>query len=142
MAEKAVRFGPEVMRMAEKSLLLQVLDQQWKEHLLGLDQLRQGIGLRAYAQKDPLNEYKKEAFGMFEDMLERMRRTVTLALSHVEVRSPEEQAAAQAQQAKAQQEALKKAKAQQQAAKAKVGRNDACPCGSGKKYKHCCGTIA
>jgi len=66
MAEKAVRFGSETMRMAEKSLLLQVLDQQWKEHLLQLEQLRQGISLRAYAQKDPLNEYKREAFMMFE----------------------------------------------------------------------------
>ena len=134
MAEKAVRFGPEVMRMAEKSLLLQVLDQQWKEHLLGLDQLRQGIGLRAYAQKDPLNEYKKEAFGMFEDMLEKMRRMVTLALSHVEVRSPEEQK--QAQQAAARQKQVQQATAAQ-----KVGRNDACPCGSGKKYKHCHGAL-
>ena len=101
MAEKAVRFTPDVMRVAEKSLLLQVLDQQWKEHLLSLDQLRQGIGLRAYAQKDPLNEYKREAFHMFELMLDKMRRTVTMALSHVELRPPEEQqqAAAAPQQA-------------------------------------------
>ena len=139
MAEKAVRFSPDVMRMAEKSLLLQVLDQQWKEHLLGLDQLRQGIGLRAYAQKDPLNEYKKEAFGMFEDMLERMRRTVTMALSHVEVRSPEEQEQAAAQQRAAQQ-AAQQASAQAPAQQ-KVGRNDPCPCGSGKKYKHCHGAL-
>ena len=138
MAEKAVRFGPDMMRMAEKSLLLQVLDQQWKEHLLGLDQLRQGIGLRAYAQKDPLNEYKKEAFGMFEDMLEKMRRMVTLALSHVEVRSPEEQEAA-AQQAAAQKQQAEKVKAA--SATQKIGRNDACPCGSGKKFKHCHGAL-
>ena len=138
MAEKAVRFSPDVMRMAEKSLLLQVLDQQWKEHLLGLDQLRQGIGLRAYAQKDPLNEYKKEAFGMFEDMLEKMRRMVTLALSHVEVRSPEEQEAA-ARQAEAQRRAAEKVNAA--TASQKIGRNDACPCGSGKKYKHCHGAL-
>ena len=143
MAEKAVRFSPDVMRMAEKSLLLQVLDQQWKEHLLGLDQLRQGIGLRAYAQKDPLNEYKKEAFGMFEDMLERLRRTVTMALSHVELRSPEEQQEqAAAQQRAAQQVAQQSAKAAPQAsAQQKVGRNDPCPCGSGKKYKHCHGAL-
>ena len=143
MAEKAVRFSPDVMRMAEKSLLLQVLDQQWKEHLLGLDQLRQGIGLRAYAQKDPLNEYKKEAFGMFEDMLERLRRTVTMALSHVELRSPEEQQEqVAAQQRAAQQAAQQSAKAAPQAsAQQKVGRNDPCPCGSGKKYKHCHGAL-
>ena len=138
MAEKAVRFSPDVMRMAEKSLLLQVLDQQWKEHLLGLEQLRQGIGLRAYAQKDPLNEYKKEAFGMFEDMLEKMRRMVTLALSHVEVRSPEEQEAA-AKQAEAQRRAAEKVNVA--TASQKIGRNDACPCGSGKKYKHCHGAL-
>ena len=77
MAEKAVRLGPDIMRMAEKSLLLQVLDQQWKEHLLGLDQLRQGISLRAYAQKDPLNEYKREAFLMFESMLASLRETTS-----------------------------------------------------------------
>jgi len=142
MADKAMRFSPEVMRMAEKSLLLQVLDQQWKEHLLGLDQLRQGIGLRAYAQKDPLNEYKKEAFGMFEDMLERMRRMVTLALSHVEMRSPEEQQAAEQQEASAKAASAKAASAKAVPASAvKVGRNDACPCGSGKKYKHCHGAI-
>ena len=133
MAEKAVRFGPDVMRLAEKSLLLQVLDQQWKEHLLGLDQLRQGIGLRAYAQKDPLNEYKKEAFGMFEDMLERLRRTVTLALSHVEVRQPEAEPAAKP----AARPAAKPA-----AQLTKVGRNEPCPCGSGKKFKHCHGALA
>ena len=133
MAEKAVRFSPDVMRLAEKSLLLQVLDQQWKEHLLGLDQLRQGIGLRAYAQKDPLNEYKKEAFGMFEDMLERLRRTVTLALSHVEVRQPEAEPAAKP----AARPAAKPA-----AQPTKVGRNEPCPCGSGKKFKHCHSALA
>ena len=142
MAEKAVRFTPDVMRMAEKSLLLQVLDQQWKEHLLALDQLRQGIGLRAYAQKDPLNEYKREAFHMFELMLDKMRRTVTMALSHVEVRPPEEQQQAAAQQAAAQQAAQRQAAQRQAAPTGKVGRNDPCPCGSGKKYKHCHGAIS
>ncbi len=87
MAEKAARFSPEVMRMAEKSLLLQVLDQSWKDHLLQLDHLRQGIGLRAYGQRDPLNEYKQEAFTMFESMLARMRETVTMFLAHIEVRA-------------------------------------------------------
>ena len=137
MAEKSVRFTPDVMRVAEKSLLLQVLDQQWKEHLLALDQLRQGIGLRAYAQKDPLNEYKREAFHMFELMLDKMRRTVTMALSHVELRPPEEQ---QAAAAAAQPQAAPQAKPAP--ASAKVGRNEPCPCGSGKKYKHCHGAIA
>ena len=133
MAEKAVRFGSETMRMAEKSLLLQVLDQQWKEHLLQLEQLRQGISLRAYAQKDPLNEYKREAFMMFDSMLNSMRQTVTMALSHVEIRAPdalqEERPAAQPSQ--------RQAKLIDQ----KISRNAPCPCGSGKKYKYCHGKL-
>jgi len=133
MAEKAVRFGPEIMRMAEKSLLLQVLDQQWKEHLLQLEQLRQGINLRAYAQKDPLNEYKREAFNMFEVMLGSMRRTVTLALSHVEVQSPDTGAETQ--------DALPPPQAGAAIADSKVPRNAPCPCGSGRKYKHCHGKL-
>ncbi|MDA9657306.1 preprotein translocase subunit SecA, partial [Alphaproteobacteria bacterium] len=77
MAERAVKFGVDVFRQAEKTLLLQVLDQGWKDHLLMLDQMRQSIGLRAYAQKDPLNEYKKEAFELFENMLDKLRKTIT-----------------------------------------------------------------
>jgi len=85
MAEKTANFGPELMRMAEKSLLLQILDQVWKEHLLALDHLRQGIGLRAYAQKDPLNEYKREAFNLFEEMLGALRESVVSMLFHLEI---------------------------------------------------------
>ena len=85
MAEKVANYGPELMRLAEKSVLLQVLDQTWKEHLLALDHLRQGIGLRAYAQKDPLNEYKHEAFNLFEQMTESLRETVTMVLYHMEI---------------------------------------------------------
>src|SRR6266436_921401 len=86
MAEKAANYGPELMRMAEKSLLLQLLDQTWKDHLLSLDHLRQGINLRAYAQRDPLNEYKREAFDLFEEMLVYLRQQVTSVLSYVELR--------------------------------------------------------
>ena len=128
MAEKAVRLGPDIMRMAEKNLLLQVLDQQWKEHLLTLDQLRQGITLRAYGQKDPLNEYKREAFLMFETMLANMRETTSMVLSHVEIRQPDEDGAPPAAPAEA-------------SANAKVSRNAPCPCGSGKKFKHCHGAL-
>jgi len=78
-------YGPEIMRDLEKNLLLQLLDQLWKEHLLTLDHLRQGIGLRAYAQRDPLNEYKREAFGLFQDMLTLLRERVTQVMSHVEL---------------------------------------------------------
>ncbi|MDP4631848.1 MAG: preprotein translocase subunit SecA [Alphaproteobacteria bacterium] len=128
MAEKAVRLGPDIMRMAEKNLLLQVLDQQWKEHLLTLDQLRQGITLRAYGQKDPLNEYKREAFLLFETMLANMRETTSMVLSHVEIRQPDEQGAPPAASAES-------------SANAKVSRNAPCPCGSGKKFKHCHGAL-
>src|SRR5438045_1627238 len=86
MAEKTANYGAELMRMAEKSLLLQLLDQTWKDHLLSLDHLRQGINLRAYAQRDPLNEYKREAFDRFEEMLVNLRQQVTSVLSHVELR--------------------------------------------------------
>ncbi|MCH7865920.1 MAG: preprotein translocase subunit SecA, partial [Proteobacteria bacterium] len=85
MAEKLDRYGPEIMQGVEKSLLLQLLDQLWKEHLLTLDHLRQGIGLRAYAQRDPLNEYKHEAFNLFEEMLTGLRDRVTQVLAHVEL---------------------------------------------------------
>ena len=134
MAEKAVRLGPDIMRMAEKSLLLQVLDQQWKEHLLGLDQLRQGISLRAYAQKDPLNEYKREAFLMFESMLASLRETTSMVLAHVELRT---ETADDSNAAAAKPAANPAAAAPPQ----KVTRNAPCPCGSGKKYKHCHGAI-
>ena len=130
MAEKAVRLGPDIMRMAEKSMLLQVLDQQWKEHLLSLDQLRQGITLRAYAQKDPLNEYKREAFLMFESMLASMRETTSMVLSHVELRTESNDHDQTASDRSAPTRPPQK-----------VARNAPCPCGSGKKYKHCCGAI-
>ena len=135
MAEKAVRIGPDTMRMAEKSLLLQVLDQQWKQHLLSLEQLRQGISLRAYAQKDPLNEYKREAFTMFEVLLAGLRETVTMVLSHVEVRQPEPEAGAAEQASEAPRHPAA------MPANRKVSRNEPCPCGSGKKYKHCHGKL-
>ena len=94
MAAKSANYGAEMMRLAEKSLLLQLLDQSWKEHLLALDHLRQGIGLRAYGQKDPLNEYKREAFDMFEDMLATLRETVTSVMCHLEMSIDADQLAA------------------------------------------------
>ncbi|WP_316977830.1 preprotein translocase subunit SecA [Shumkonia mesophila] len=169
MAEKAAHYGPEVMRNVEKSLLLQLLDQMWKEHLLTLDHLRQGIGLRAYGQRDPLNEYKREAFNLFEDMLVRLRERVTMVLSHVELRfeTPAELEPQRSQQemvetrddpAFAQGSARPATDAgsdvtvrSRRAAAAldpadpatwgRVARNAPCPCGSGKKYKHCHGAL-
>jgi preprotein translocase subunit SecA len=92
VAEREERFGADRMRFAERSLLLQILDSLWKDHLLALDHLRHGIGLRAYSQRDPLNEYRREAFELFEALLVRLRETVTLVLTHVEIRvgRPEE----------------------------------------------------
>ncbi len=169
MAEKAANYGAELMRVAEKSLLLQILDHSWKEHLLQLDHLRQGIGLRAYAQRDPLNEYKREAFEMFEDMLRRVRETVTEVLSHVELSfdqtaekmfSRKQQVMSESRENPAlafadgelsdEEMPFTMSPIQSRAAAAvldpedpstwgKVPRNTTCPCGSGKKYKHCCG---
>jgi len=149
MAEKAVRIGPEVMRVAEKTLLLQILDQSWKEHLLALDHLRHGIGLRAYGQRDPLNEYKKEAFEMFEDLLTRLRVQITTLLSHIEIRQPEPvmspvsqaEPARVAAMAGAGGEAAMAVDSNNPASWRNVNRNAPCPCGSGKKYKHCHGRL-
>ncbi|MDF2782196.1 MAG: secA, partial [Geminicoccaceae bacterium] len=92
MAQKVASYGPDMIRMAEKSLLLQILDHLWKEHLLHLDHLRQGIHLRGYGQRDPLNEYKREAFTLFEAMLTNLRQTVTQVLCHLEIRMQPQQA--------------------------------------------------
>ncbi|HEX2113337.1 MAG TPA: SEC-C metal-binding domain-containing protein, partial [Alphaproteobacteria bacterium] len=162
MAEKAANVGPEIMRMAEKSILLQILDQAWKDHLLQLDHLRQGIGLRAYGQRDPLNEYKREAFELFEKMLSDLREQVTNFLCHVEIRvqGPED---AFAQQRRPDPSRLREGHEDPAMAEmamaggdgdleprrasggasalGKVARNAPCPCGSGKKYKHCHGRV-
>ncbi len=168
MAEKAGNFGADIMRMAEKSLLLQVLDQIWKDHLLQLDHLRQGIGLRAYGQRDPLNEYKREAFEMFEQMLVSLRETVTSILSHLELRATSPEQVPQPQPPRRMVESrgdpamadagfgasevhataqprpapVRKAgpvDANDPASWGRVARNAPCPCGSGKKFKHCHG---
>jgi preprotein translocase subunit SecA len=164
-AEKAANIGPEIMRLAEKSILLQSLDQAWKDHLLQLDHLRQGINLRAYGQKDPLNEYKREAFELFGAMLSNLRETVTSILSRVEIRvqAPDDAALAPAEPdtsryressgepAMAEAEAgaaggrtpMRRPTVDRRDASTWAGtpRNAACPCGSGKKYKHCHGRI-
>jgi preprotein translocase subunit SecA len=155
MAEKAARIGPEVMRVAEKTLLLQVLDQSWKEHLLALDHLRHGIQLRAYGQRDPLNEYKREAFDMFEAMMTRLNEQIIQLLAHIEIRQPEPMqagpaqapAAPQGQPAQRLQAAMAggdgaaNGDANNPEAWKNVSRNALCPCGSGKKYKHCHGKL-
>ncbi len=190
MAEKAANFTPEIMRMAEKSILLQLLDQIWKEHLLGLDHLRQGIGLRAYGQKDPLNEYKREAFDLFNTMLDQLRETTTTVMCHLELQIQSADDLTMGYDAAATFEgrsdpALQTAGPHPAAALAqgpaaaafagagiagmideapehwtfyeplgrhldplepgtwgKVPRNVACPCGTGRKYKHCHGRMS
>ena len=129
MAERAVKVGVDVFRQAEKTLMLQVLDQSWKDHLLMLDQMRQSIGLRAYAQKDPLNEYKREAFELFEDMLDKLRKTITSVLSNIEIRQENN-------------DENQEINTPLKIDTGKIARNSICPlCDSGKKYKHCCGKL-
>ena len=170
IANKTERFSPDIMRQIERAVLLQTLDHLWREHLATLDHLRSAIHLRGYAQRDPLNEYKSEAFALFEALLSNLRTQVTSQLARVElVQSPptmpsdddlpmmeahhldpftgeDEMALADAQMAGA---ALAPSRREATARMAndpatwgKVGRNEACPCGSGKKYKHCHGQFA
>ena len=157
--EKEELVGPEVLRRFEKSVMLQSLDQHWKEHLAAMDHLRQGIHLRGYAQKNPKQEYKREAFELFSEMLENLKLDVVTLLSRVRVRAPEDVDAVD-QQRKAADSAPREFKHEQASATAaaesngqsddpqqpaqrgaKVGRNEPCPCGSGKKYKHCHGKL-
>ena len=147
--------GAEMMRHFEKGVMLQTLDSLWKEHLAAMDYLRQGIHLRGYAQKDPKQEYKRESFAMFAAMLESLKYEVISTLSKVQVRMPEEveemeqqrreeaERLAQMQQLSHQSDdAQAAADLAEQSGERKVGRNDPCPCGSGKKYKQCHGRLS
>ncbi len=164
-AEKKQRYGEEIMRQIERDLMLQVVDNHWKEHLAAMDYLRQSVGLRGYAQKDPKQEYKREAFTLFQNLLERIKQDATSVLLRLQLQDPslavpqhpsEEEAEAQMlfvhPEADAALEASPERESKPQAPEAqaqqpyvrevpKVGRNDPCPCGSGKKYKHCHGKL-
>jgi preprotein translocase subunit SecA len=169
-AEKEEKYTHSMMRLAEKTLLLRLLDQAWKDHLLGLDHLRQGINLRAYAQSNPLNEYKREAFNLFQYMLHQLKSEYIAVLSHFDINdansvalesilpnldfsSMEETLPDWTEDSEKEEDASKKAKPKAIRKKAaeldpkdpttwgKVLRNAACPCGSGKKYKHCHGEL-
>jgi preprotein translocase subunit SecA len=166
MASKVAKWGPDVMRYVEKSILLQTLDHLWREHLVMLEHLRQVIGLRGYGQRDPLNEYKAEAFALFEAMTARLREAVTAQLMRVEIvqTPPAEETATlpymeahkvdpttgEDEMAPALAPALvgngngaqSERNAKDPSSWGKVGRNEPCPCGSGKKYKHCHGKYA
>lgn len=165
MAAKVAQWGPDVMRYVEKTILLQTLDHLWREHLIMLDHLRQVIGLRGYGQRDPLQEYKSEAFTLFEAMIAHLREAVTAQLMRVEIVPPEEQqqvlppmqahhadpTTGEDEMAFANASLVPQVTGAATAVEAanrnpndpttwgKVGRNEDCPCGSGKKYKHCHG---
>jgi preprotein translocase subunit SecA len=180
MATKVGNYGEKTWRQTEKAIVLQLLDQSWKEHLLALDHLRQGINLRAFGQKDPLNEYKAEAFEMFETMLDSLRETVTQTLCMVEIGVDENRLslilpgvmgggrdAAEPEfqetrddpamegipgQGRVTEERNNVEQMRQRPVEnkfdaadpetwTKVPRNAACPCGSGKKFKHCHGSL-
>ena len=158
--EREERIGVVLMRYLEKTILLQILDYLWKEHLLNMDHLKEGIHLRGYAQKDPLNEYKREAFELFDALLERIKIEVVEVLGRVEVTRQEEVEQMEMERAAARDRELslnhpahetmsgEEADRESEAIKTpyrreveKVGRNAPCPCGSGKKYKQCCGSL-
>ena len=159
MTEKAEAFGSDTMRQIEKQVVLQTIDQKWRDHLLTLEHLRSVVGFRGYAQRDPLNEYKNEAFQLFETMLDSLRAEVTKKLSHIKPLSDEEQrqmiAQIQAQRAQVRAQAEPQPKPGEAEAEAAApgfveadpatwgnpSRNDPCPCGSGKKFKHCHGQL-
>jgi len=155
---KEEKYGAEIIRHLEKVIMLQTLDTQWKEHLAEMDYLRQGIGLRGYAQKNPKQEYKREAFEMFTTMLDRVKTEVITVLAKVQLREESQVDELERRQQEMSQEGLELrhadassagAEAPQQAQEPstfireapKVGRNEACPCGSGKKYKQCHGKL-
>lgn len=155
---KEEKYGAEIIRHLEKVIMLQTLDTQWKEHLAEMDYLRQGIGLRGYAQKNPKQEYKREAFEMFTTMLDRVKTEVITVLAKVQLREESQVDELERRQQEMSQEGLElrhadasstAAEAPQQAQEPstfireapKVGRNEACPCGSGKKYKQCHGKL-
>jgi len=159
---KEALTGSEVMRHFEKAITLQTLDSQWKEHLAQMDYLRQGINLRSYAQKDPKQEYKREAFEMFTTMLDRIKHDVVSLISRVELHAQEDVEAIEEQRRQsggdmemqhdqvdgmtgeteqANPDIEQQAKPITREGK-KVGRNEPCPCGSGKKYKQCCGALS
>ena len=165
-AEKEAQAGAEVMRHFEKAVMLQVLDSMWKEHLAAMDYLRQGIHLRGYAQKNPIQEYKREAFELFTQLLNRIKTEVISILTKVRVRAEEDVEAVEQQRRSTATMTYQHAEAASLAAAAaggdgggvaaaddqdnhapyvregrKVGRNEPCPCGSGKKYKQCHGRL-
>ncbi len=146
------RNDPEQMRHLERIILLQMVDTHWKEHLLNMDHLKEGIGLRGYGQKNPLQEYKKEGFGLFMELIETVKEQTVSTLFRVHIVSEEEVARIEEERRLQRERELEMSKRSSaadgktdnkpvQRKEDKVGRNDPCPCGSGKKYKKCCGRL-
>ncbi len=159
-AKREEEMGAELVRYMEKTITLQILDYLWKDHLLNMDHLKEGIHLRGYAQKDPLNEYKREAFELFDNLLQCIKGEAVEVLSRVEAKQPEEIQSTEEERASKRDLQLSMSHAESGAfgdeeaperevdAKTpfrrqgeKIGRNAPCPCGSGKKYKQCCGRM-
>ena len=144
LAEKEEEFTTPVMEHLMKVLLLQTIDQQWKDHLLSIDHLKEGIGLRGYAQRNPKEEYKREAYRLFMEMMGRIRQEMVNKLFRVQLRREEDVERMEEQQRR-QRLILNRVGADDQPKQPtmrdeeRIGRNDPCPCGSGKKYKKCCG---
>ncbi|MCM2357936.1 MAG: preprotein translocase subunit SecA [Geobacteraceae bacterium] len=142
-AAKVAEFGDEMMDHLIKVIMLQIIDSQWKDHLLSIDHLKEGIGLRGYGQKDPKQEYKKEAFQLFMDMITRIRAEVVGKIFWVQIAREEDVERIEEEQQKKRQRLVfnlaEEAAPQPVKSKKTAGRNDPCPCGSGKKYKKCCG---
>ena len=139
---KSEEIGPELFAQLQHLVMLQIVDNQWKDHLLSMDHLRDGIGLRGYAQQDPLREYQREGYDMFMDLVHRIEAESVGALFHLQVRPHQEIP----EEARPQEQPMyfshgdgSAAAQPQQRQQKKTGRNDPCPCGSGKKYKKCCG---
>lgn len=145
--EKEARLGPEIMKELEKTILLHIIDSRWKDHLYMMDSLKEGIGLRGYGQRDPLVEYKREAYEMFEDLIQRIKGEVTEYIFKVEIPGYKTPERPRVRTSPAPELALVRGNDKNKSSrgmkrmsnKAKIGRNDPCPCGSGKKYKYCCG---
>jgi preprotein translocase subunit SecA len=149
---KEKKIGPEMMRQQVRFIALSIIDARWKDHLLAMDHLKEGIGLRAYGQKDPLVEYKRESFELFAEMKNRIEEEIIRYLFLFEPMTQEEREEEERRKAREREmifQAASRSKAGVEARApivrdqtARVGRNDPCPCGSGKKYKKCHGTGA
>jgi preprotein translocase subunit SecA len=145
--DKEEVVGADVLRQFEKAVMLQSLDSHWKEHLSAMDHLRQGIGLRAHAQKNPKQEFKRESFELFTEMLDNLKYDVVGILSKVQIRAESDVEAVEEQHRKSEEVPMdfqhqSASSPSEQTQIPRVGRNEPCPCGSGKKYKQCHGKLA